>query len=269
MKQEHAGAVAVMKLFASSAAAVLGAVSLPFVLEALHTRASREPNALSGLSSRSSSLLLVAAADTVVHFCKAGPIATDQQADLVRRLFGPQVMLLEHALSFSNDTAFADAARATQNIAIMLPRLPQALQACAAGKLAPLHPSLGELLRCPDDEAAEGACAAMVSFCAGCGAHAAPVVPGYAAAGWNCFPSRPLLSFRIANAIGRCAALPSVCDASFRTDGQAAANAACTAFIVHLSQATSSPQITTFDEYVLHQSLQAQLFDLISGWATA
>ena len=70
-KQEHAGCVAIMKLARDASGAVLAASHFETLLTTLHSAARLTPNTFSGLSSRSSELVLNAAADLISSVAKS------------------------------------------------------------------------------------------------------------------------------------------------------------------------------------------------------
>ena len=256
-KQEHAGAVAIMKLCAAAPAAVLAACSLDQLLEALHASAGRPSDVLAGLSSRSSALLLVAAADLVTHASSVEHVPTSQ---LVQWLFGPPLTQLEHA-SHGNGDALLDAARAARRLATLLPRLPPSLQPAAAELMKPWAPAFIHLLGRGHEEAAAAACAVITALCVGCGAHAAPLVPAFAAAAWPFFQTHPHDALKLADAIVRCAARASV--------GGAATSAAAAELVNRLATAmTVVHNHTSMDDLLEEQTVRAEWFGVLSAWAS-
>ena len=267
-KQEHAGAVAIMKLCESSPAAVVGSSSLSRILDALHGFASREPCVRSGLSKRSSSLLLVAAADLVAHVCVTPSAQRQDDNALVNGLLGPPLSLLEQASRGGGGDALHDAARAAERLSIVLPRIPSALQQQAATMLAPWQEALIHLLCSTHDDAAVGACDAIAALCAGCCARAASLVPSFAVAAWSCFAARPKLAFKLADALGRCASMSTVVQEDQGAPTQlSSACSAASELVMRIAAAMSAlPSPASSDEYMEQQSLLAELFDLASAW---
>lgn len=264
-KQEHSGAVAMMKLCAAAPAAVLCASPLQQLLSTLHAHVSRPPGVLTGLSTRSSALLLIAASDLVSHVC-APPPSPAAVAEVTRDLLGPPLALLEQAARGGVE-ALPDASRAAVNLATILPRVPHALQRAVAELMAPWTPALTHMLGCSNDEAATAAGGALAALCTSCGAHAAPLVPALASAAWSIFHTRPSVTFAVADALCRCAAWAAVSTGSLETES-AQASAAASELLVRIAEATATmPQPTSADAAVSQQSVLVRLFDLLSAWA--